>query len=431
MVQLQIISKILATKSISILEDNDISPDYFVGYENEIGFINNHIKEFGNVPDTATFLAKFPDIELVEVEESDKYLVNTIREEHLYYNAVPLLQKMAELLKTDANAAVEFLRQSLPTLNPSYDLGGTNIIQQADERLEHFKEIKNKQDDYFFTTGFEELDETIHGLQRGEELLVLVARINQGKSWILAKMCTHIWQLGYNVGYISPEMSAMSIGYRFDTLYKHFSNKSLMWGNNDITDEDYEAYTNELKNKKNKFIVATPLDFNKKITITKLKQWVTQHKLDMIAIDGITYLSDERYQRGDNKTTTLTNISEDLMGLSIELGIPIVVVVQANRSGVVDGNTEGTPELEHIKDSDGIGANASKVIAIKQSSNGLELGIKKNRFGNVGGKLLYSWDINNGNFEYIPSYDDTTSAEHKQRKVAEVKKKFNDVSDVF
>ena len=135
MVALQIISKILASKNNSILEDNLITTDYFVGYENEISYIQDHIKDFGNVPDTATFLAKFPDIELVEVEESDKYLVNTIREEYLYYKSVPILQKMAELLKTDANAAAEYLIQSLPELKPSYDLGGTNIIQQCDERL--------------------------------------------------------------------------------------------------------------------------------------------------------------------------------------------------------------------------------------------------------------------------------------------------------
>ena len=42
-------------------------------------------------------------------------------------------------------------------------------------------------------------------------------------------MLAHSWQLGYNVGLISPEMSATKIGYRFDTLVNHFSNKNLVW----------------------------------------------------------------------------------------------------------------------------------------------------------------------------------------------------------
>ena len=56
-----------------------------------------------------------------------------------------------------------------------------------------------------------------------------------------------------------------------------------------------------------------------------------KNKLDILGIDGITYLTDERYKKGDNRTTMLTNISEDLISLSIELKIPIIVVVQSNR----------------------------------------------------------------------------------------------------
>ena len=87
MVSLQIISKILATKDISILENNLITRDYFVGYEAEIDFIIDHHRQYGTVPDRETFLSHFVDekgnttIDLVEVEESDKYLVDTIREE--------------------------------------------------------------------------------------------------------------------------------------------------------------------------------------------------------------------------------------------------------------------------------------------------------------------------------------------------------------
>ena len=81
MVSLQIISKILATQDNSIVEDNLLTEEYFTGYTDEFNFIQDHLKKYNNVPDTATFLAKFPEIELVEVTESDRYLVDTIRYE--------------------------------------------------------------------------------------------------------------------------------------------------------------------------------------------------------------------------------------------------------------------------------------------------------------------------------------------------------------
>ena len=432
MVALQILSKILATKDLSIIENNLLTEEYFVGYEAEYEFVVHHVKEYGSVPDSATFLSKFPDIDLVEVTESDRYLVDAIREEYLYYKSVPVVQKIAELLKSDANAAAEYMIQSLKDLQPNYKLGGINIIEDAEERYQQFVERKEHQNDWFFTCGFEELDDLIHGIQREEELFVIFARTNQGKSWVLEKMCTHVWQIGYNVGYISPEMGASSIGYRFDTLYKNFSNKGLMWGKDDIDDVEYADYLKNLKNTKNSFIVATPNDFDRKITVTKLKNWIQQFKLDLVAIDGITYMTDERYKRGDNKTITLTNISEDLMSLSMELKVPILIVVQANRGGVSQDDSDGTPELETIRDSDGISHNASKVISIRQTKDGiLKMEVKKQRFGAVGGKLNYQWDINTGNFRWIPAYDDAVEPKKRDRELNKVKKSYVDKADVF
>lgn len=432
MVALQIISKILATQDASVLQDNNITKDYFIGYEDEFDFINEHLSKYGNVPDTATFLAKFPSIELVEVTESDRYLVDTIREEYLYYRSVPVIQKAADLLKTDSNAAAEYLINEMKTLQPNYDIGGIDIINDAQLRFDEFLQRKEHQEKWFFTTGFRELDDLIHGIQRGEELLVLFARVNMGKSWVLEKMCAHIWQIGFNVGYISPEMGATSIGYRFDTLVNHYSNSGLMWGKDDVSEDEYKAYISDLKEKKNKFIVATPIDFDKKITVSKIRNWVNQYKLDVVAIDGITYMSDERYRRGDNKTTSLTNISEDLMELSIELKIPILVVVQANRTGVVEKGTSNTPELESIRDSDGISHNASKIISINQREYGvLDMIVKKQRFGVVGGKLTYNWDINVGDFTWVPTFDDATDLSVKREAIKNLKSKYKDVSDVF
>lgn len=427
MVALQIISKILQSKDISIIDDNLLTSEYFVGYEDEFNFIMNHYKEFGNVPDESTFLSKFPELALVEVTESNRYLVDTIREEYLYYESVPIIQKAAELLKTDANAASEYLLNAVKELQPTYSVQGTDIIADSDKRYDFFCERKNNQKEWFFTTGFPELDDLIHGIQRGEELFVIVARTNQGKSWVLEKMCTHVWELGFNVGYISPEMGDINIGYRFDTLHKNYSNNALIWGNKDFSESDYKIYIDDLKTRKNSFYVATPNDFKRQITVTKLKNWIKQYKLDIVAVDGITYMSDERYKRGDNKTTSLTNISEDLMSLSMELGIPILVVVQANRGGVVDKESNDVPELESIRDSDGIAHNASKVLAIRQNKDGmLIMQVKKQRFGSVGGKLMYQWNIDTGEFTYSPSCDDSVT-DRPQREA----KKPQSKEDVF
>lgn len=399
MVGVQIINKVLKTKDIDLIIKNDLTEQHFIGCEAYYNFLMNHYRRYGNIPDIPTFLDKFEDFELLDVTETDEYLIDKIQEEYLYSEMVPVIQDCASKVQTNSIDAYEFLKSSLITLQPRTASFGIDIIAQAHLRLETYLAKLNSEVPWMYPTGFPELDEHIGGLAKGEEFMVIVARTNQGKSWILEKIATHIWHLGANIGYISPEMSYDNVGYRFDTLYEHFSNFDLYKGNQV---EEYEQYIEDLKNKtKYKYIVATPIDFNRKITVSKMRSFCLQNNLDALFIDGIKYLSDERRNKGDNVTTSLTNISEDIMGLSLELGIPIVAVVQANRSGA---NLEtGTPDLESIRDSDGISHNATKVLSIRQRNNVLHISVKKNRNGPVDVDVAYDWDINHGNFTFNPS----------------------------
>ena len=431
MVALQIINKIIETSNLDIIINNNLTREMFIDYENEIDFILHHNDKYGKVPDKETFLKQFPDFPLLDVKESDNYLLDILNEEYLYSRLTPILEKSVELMKDNStDKAIDYLLNNISNLSDLRKIKGIDIIQNGNHRLEEYVKKSNNNDTSYITTGFEELDEIFKGFARGEELVVLFARIGQGKSWILNKMLAHSWQIGMNVGLISPEMSADKIGYRFDTLVNHFSNSNLIFGKNE---KNYESYIKDLKNKKNKYIVAIPQDFDKKITISKLRNFCKLNKIDILGIDGITYLTDERYKKGDNRTTMLTNISEDLMSLSIELGIPILVVVQSNRSGINKDDEGGIPDLENIKDSDGIAANATKVIAIKQKTSDriLQLAVRKHRDGITGQTLLYNFDFDKGIFTYIPSNDDGLSKENRNKKMNIIKASYNDVSDVF
>lgn len=405
MISLQILNKILVTKDASILDRYALTEDYFPGYEQEYRFIKQHLDTYQKVPDEATFVDKFPEFELIDVHESDEYLVNTIREENLYYRSVDVVQNVADKLKVNADDAVAYLLKQVETLKPSQVITGVDIIANAKERFDVYKNKQNAEVPAYIPTGFKELDDLLGGWAKGEEFVVFFARTGQGKSWMLISAMATAWSQNYRVGYISPEMSPVKTGYRLDTILKNFSNKALVRGN-DV--DGYEQYINTLSSSTTPFLVATPKDFQKNITVSKLRSFCINNQLDVLAIDGITYLRDERRQRGDNKTTMLTNISEDLMALSCELEIPILTVVQSNREGVKVNGEAGVPELENIRDSDGIAHNATKVISIKQDAGCLQMAIKKHRDGEMGGIVNYTWNIDRGEFKYMPTVDSYT-----------------------
>lgn len=422
MVELQILSRVVKEKNASILTLNGITQNYFITYQEEYNYIMNHLKNYGNVPDKETFLSKFPNFALVDVTETDAYLIETFNEEYLYSLTVPVINKLAEIIQTDSRAAVEYLQSQLPSLSQHNIVLGKDIISGADERLGEWKERKSDAQRFCIPTGFKEIDEVTGGWQRGEEFSVIFARTGQGKSWILIKTLEHAWKIGKRVGLIEPEMSATKTGYRFDTLSANISNTCLVRGQEV---ENYEEYIDSLKKNEVPFFVASPKDFRRNITVSKLRAFIESNKLDILGVDGISYLKDERMQRGDNRTTGLTNISEDLMELSIELKIPIIVVCQSNREGAKE---DEAPDLENIRDSDGIAYNASTVIAVRQKGPGIELSIRKNRNGKNGGKFIYLWDIDKGTFQYIPDEESDTSS---QEKIEQAREEFKSGKEVF
>jgi replicative DNA helicase len=424
MVELQILSKVLTEKNLSMLTLNNITDDYFITYPDHYQFIKNHVAEYGNVPDSETFLSKFPDFPLVEVTESDKYLIDTFNEEHLYALTVPVLNKVAEYMKTDSHDAVEYLQSQLPNLMQQGTVIGKDIISGAKIRLVEWQQRCKNREKFIIMSGFDELDDITGGWNRGEELVLIFARTGNGKSWVLIKTLEHAWKTGMRVGLIEPEMSATKTGYRFDTLSQNYSNSALTRG---YELEGYEAYIERLTSEEIPFFVAGPKDFRGKITVSGLRGFCMANKLDILAIDGINYLTDERRQRGDNRAVALTNISENLMELSIELGIPIIVVAQSNREGAGTGNT---PEIENVRDSDGIAHNASIVISIMQKDPGIEMAIKKNRNGKTGDKLTYLWEPDVGNYKFIPS-DENEESPRVHEAIETNKQKYKDAKEVF
>ena len=223
-------------------------------------------------------------------------------------------------------------------------------------------------------------------------------------TWILTKMLYEAWRSGFNVGLIEPEMTASRIGYRFDTFHGKFSNSELVYGRDltknesTIPESEYRDYLSKLAQSSSKFMVATPKDFNGRITVPKIKRWIMQNDVKVLGIDGISYIDDSRMKYGDSITTSLTHISADLMDLSVELRIPIIVVVQSNRGGTENG---GKLALENIRDSDGIAYSASMVMGFYRKNNALHIQMLKHRNGDAGFCLVYDWDIDRGSLNFI------------------------------
>ena len=225
-------------------------------------------------------------------------------------------------------------------------------------------------------------------------------------------------------------MGVLQVAYRNDTLGMNYTNSQLMRGT--IADGDYKQYINDLEANKElpPYIVVTPVDFGgKMLTVSKLRSLIKEYKPDVVGIDQISLMEDERRGKGDQTRTQYTHIAQDLFNLSIEFSIPIIVDAQANRNKA-DMDKPENPELADIGESDGIAQNSSRVISLVQTKAGLSLKITKNRYGENNKQLLYVWDIDNGIFSFVTEQLEDGDNIEPQLPLKN-KNKINDVTDVF
>ena len=82
MIQLQVLNSILLNKDSSSFLMNNFSSEYFSDYPNEFNFIQNHLNQYGVIPDQVTFLNKFPNFELFQVNEPVSYLISELYDDY-------------------------------------------------------------------------------------------------------------------------------------------------------------------------------------------------------------------------------------------------------------------------------------------------------------------------------------------------------------
>jgi len=423
-IHLQILNKILHTGSFDIVTNNGLSEKNFPEYEEEFNYIKTHYDIYKKVPDKVTFLAKFKYFRILDVEESDEYLMDALAEQDLFDKTSSVLNEGSDLLYSDAFEGVKYLSRKIEDLQKDIRIKTYDFVQDTDKRLEEYLKDRNVDKNKIITTNFTELDKHIDGFLPGEELVTLLARINEGKSWILSAFSVGAWLMGKRVGLYNSEMSSVSASYRADTLLSNISNKCLLTGNKAVRD-DYLTYINGIQDRNNPLLFATKKELNGKLTISKMEALIKKHELDVFFIDQYSGVEDENAKRGENRKDKYARLSDELMDISIKYGVPIVGAVQANRKSVEGSDEEKMPELDNISDADEIGALSTKVISIRNLKSGLKFKVIKNRYGNKGGECLYYWDIDKGMFKHIP---DENSSNKKKK---ENKDKYQDKTDAF
>lgn len=385
---------------------NNLDDSFFSEYKDEFNFISDHFKNFGNIPDKETFLSKFPRFMITDVHESEKYLLNNLYEDKNKRLMANTFNKVRDLLmKGDTESAMKVYMQGTENITQATRMTSVDILRDVKDRYDaYIEKTESDINDYYVSTGFKELDDLMGGWDRQEELATIVARTNQGKSWLLLKTAIAAAEQGLNVGLYSGEMSERKVGYRIDTLISNISNFSIMHGGADVRVQ-YKKYIDSLPNRfKGSIKVLTPVMIGGLASVTTLRAFIEKENLDMLCIDQHSLLEDDRGAK--NPVERASNISKDLKNLQVLKGIPIISVCQQNRNSTDEG-----VDTTHIAQSDRIAQDSTAIIFFENKENTLTLNLVKSRDSANGKKIKYHIDLNTGSFTYLPVEGDGISGE--------------------
>jgi len=235
---------------------------------------------------------------------------------------------------------------------------GHDYLENSDERYEfyHRKEERIPFDLEYF-------NKITKGGLPAKTLNIALAGTGVGKSLFMCHVAAGAMAQGKNVLYITLEMAEEKIAERIDANLLNVSVDVLM----ELPRDMYERKVKRVKDMTTgKLIIkeyptasASSTHFRTLLNELNLKKSFVP---DIIFIDYLNICCSSRIKPGSNinSYTYVKSIAEELRGLAVEYGVPIVSATQTTRSGF----TSSDPGLEDTSESFGLPATADLMFAL-------------------------------------------------------------------
>jgi len=245
---------------------------------------------------------------------------------------------------------------------------GHDYLENSEERYEfyHRKEERIPFDLDFF-------NKITKGGLPTKTLNIALAGTGVGKSLFMCHVAAGCMVQGKNVLYITLEMAEEKIAERIDANLLNVTVDDLV----NLPKEMYDKKIAKLREKTvGKLIIkeyptasASTTHFRTLLNELNLKKSFVP---DIIFIDYLNICCSARVKAGANVNsyTYVKAIAEELRGLAVEYGVPIVSATQTTRSGF----TSSDPGLEDTSESFGLPATADLMFALISSEELEELG---------------------------------------------------------
>lgn len=268
-------------------------------------------------------------------------------------------------------------------------------IKHISEGIVHFRENYEKRMGKAMFTGFNNFDNCI-GSFMGGDYIALGGSTGAGKTTIALNFAKQLCIQDKNVLYFSLEMPIEQLTNRFCCMIKGLSAKK--YRDFGFSEEELKIYEKGLEELK-EWNLNVVCDYN--LTTEKMEFYIRQHKnVDFVILDYLGLMQGYNNKSLYEKSTIL---SRKIKCIATELDIPILVLVQLNRSN--SNRQDKRPILSDIRESGAIEQDADYVIFAYREGlydqsiplTDLDLIIAKNRHGENSKIIKFDYELSTQN----------------------------------
>ncbi len=378
---LKLLSAIISTSSASTLLSLD--PATLIDRESEAyEFVRGFYRTYRELPQAGT-VREETGINLPGVNQSLQYYVDNVSDRFIYNRIHDQYGTLREqMTQRDIPGMTETVnamqRATRHTTNNSRCVNLGEAMTLVAERLESTRGMGGMTG---VTSGLPRFDEITGGFQNSD-LISLIARPGIGKTYELLKMAMAAYADGMSVLFVTTEMGIEQIGRRYVSLELGI-NPTLLKMN--MVDTHMERRIRSLYREMVNADRFKIFSVGMRAKVSAIEAYMQEFGPDIVYVDG-TYLLHPSIAGNFKRIERVGEVFDELKGLTIDSGVPIVNTMQFNREAGKNGK-EGS--LENIGFSDAVGMHSSIVVAMKYGPTldprvSRELEFLKGREGEIG-----------------------------------------------
>lgn len=325
--------------------------------------------------------------------------LSILREKHqlrqMIQTCSAVVQKVYECEK-EANAMMDEAERDVLAIRHQRTAKGQmtikELIQHNIETIDRISRAEGKP--MGLCTGFYALDRKMNGMEPGD-LIIIGARPSVGKTALGLNICNNVSvNCRLPGGVFSLEMTAEALTLRL------LSSRSAI-NLRDIRDQIVTDYSPMVQAGLDISNSPLHIDATPSITITQLRakarRMAQQHNIQYLVVDYLQRIKGSGKYK--DRRQDITEVSNGLKELALELNIPVIALAQLNRDLAKEKGRD--PRVDDLKESGDIEADADKILLLSKKNNDVDDGdeekisvlvnLAKHRNGATGRVWLDFW----------------------------------------